>query len=303
MRGPGRGRGPGTFILDAEGLLTADDAEEAHLAPVLAPRVPHDPVLLALLGLAPADDGDDVVDLVLVVGGLIKDAAGVVVEEVGVDARGDGSARVHLGHDLLLAAHLAVLGNGRVRERVERRAEAAHVGEGGAGPARVLGLALVPGHVARGAAALGGLGAARLVHQAGLEGHESSLLDKLVGSRRGTPVARSGNLRAAVEDELDGEVDVGTLRVGALRDLDAIGERRHRAVRPARSAVLGHVLIQHLRQVVDALDVRPGEALGKLRRVDVLVGTGADDVLALIVAGHPLERVEHLGLGVRGAEF
>ena len=63
------------------------------------------------------------------------------------------------------------------------------------------------------------------------------------------------------------------------------------------------VLIQHLRQVVDALDVRPGEALGKLRRVDVLVGTGADDVLALIVAGHPLERVEHLGLGVRGAGF
>ena len=63
-------------------------------------------------------------------------------------------------------------------------------------------------------------------------------------SRRGTPVARSGNLRAAVDDELYGEVDVGTLRVGALRDLDAIGDHGRGGREPAVSAVLRQVLVQ-----------------------------------------------------------
>eukprot|EP00405_Crypthecodinium_cohnii_P004239 CAMPEP_0194771490 /NCGR_PEP_ID=MMETSP0323_2-20130528/49376_1 /TAXON_ID=2866 ORGANISM="Crypthecodinium cohnii, Strain Seligo" /NCGR_SAMPLE_ID=MMETSP0323_2 /ASSEMBLY_ACC=CAM_ASM_000346 /LENGTH=113 /DNA_ID=CAMNT_0039705609 /DNA_START=182 /DNA_END=520 /DNA_ORIENTATION=+ len=54
-------RGPRALLLQVKGTL--GDTNEAHLAPVLTPGVADDPIE-ALVGVgAPADDGDDVVDV------------------------------------------------------------------------------------------------------------------------------------------------------------------------------------------------------------------------------------------------
>merc|ERR1712224_756519 len=47
---------PGALVLEVQGAEA--DAHIAHLAPVLTPRIAHDPVATVHLVLAPADDGD-----------------------------------------------------------------------------------------------------------------------------------------------------------------------------------------------------------------------------------------------------
>ena len=116
-------------------------------------------------------------------------------------------------------------------------------------------------------------------------------------------MARAGHLGAAVKDELNGEVDVGTLVVGAVGDLDAVRERGHGAVRPARPAVLRDVLVEVLGEVIVTLDVGPDEVLRHLVLLHVLVGARARGLLALVVAGHVLEGVEDLGARGRRGEI
>merc|ERR1711959_82868 len=53
--------GPRALGLELEGIVALLDTNVTHLAPVLAPAVADDPVLLRALG-APADDADDVVN-------------------------------------------------------------------------------------------------------------------------------------------------------------------------------------------------------------------------------------------------
>mmetsp|Transcript_15236 Transcript_15236/g.49635 ORF Transcript_15236/g.49635 Transcript_15236/m.49635 type:complete len:280 (+) Transcript_15236:45-884(+) len=79
---------PGALALEVEGA--EGDLGVAHVAPVFAPGVADDPVLLAVLG-APADDRDDVVHEASAV---VGDAGGVMQNGLGVDAARDGSAFV-----------------------------------------------------------------------------------------------------------------------------------------------------------------------------------------------------------------
>merc|ERR1719231_617982 len=250
--------GERALLLDEQGAEL--DAHVAHLAPELAPRVAHDPV-----GIAPAHDGDNVVDaLALVVG----DAAGVFEDGAGVDAARDGAALVDLLLHGVLARDGAVLRDGDVGVLAE--ADALALGrEGGARARDVLGLA---GPVARAAQALLGLRGARDVGLRGLvrdarAGLLRDLVEPLVRAVDGAAVARVDV--GAVQDMLDGDVDVDAL--GTARDLDAVAERRDGAVRPARAAVLRDVLVAAHGAKVGAVDVAPVPLGGEVGGVHVLM--------------------------------
>eukprot|EP00968_Pinguiococcus_pyrenoidosus_P005381 scaffold344_cov235-Pinguiococcus_pyrenoidosus.AAC.7 len=265
MLRPGARGGPGARRLDRELVLPPLDAEEAELAPVLSPGVPHDPVRHAVLD-APSDDGHDVVRHAQR-GGVVEDAALVVHQRIRIDFRGDGAARVHLLHDVHLALDDAILRDGGVGEHVDLRAEAAVRREGVAGAAGVHRRARV---VAVTAGAFSRLRGARLVLQARVIRHEARLLDEGVRANVAAAVAASRHSAAAVQNELHAQVDVDAL--GAACDLDAVGQRAQRAMRPARAAVLRQMLVQVLREVVHAVHVAPAEALRKLLRGHVVRG-------------------------------
>jgi hypothetical protein len=93
---------------------TAHDSEETVLAPVGAPTVAGNPEVGAVLG-APAVELDGVVGGAGVAGVVHVDAAGVGLNAVGVDVGGHGAAGEDLGHDVVVASHGAVLGDGDLR--------------------------------------------------------------------------------------------------------------------------------------------------------------------------------------------
>ena len=206
---------------------------------------------------APTGHGDDVIHGRLVAFRRNQNPAGVVLEQVAVDLlrvgqRGErrtrsvsrslpidgrereierlretyasnGSALVDLLHHVLLSPDPAVLGHVVLGVLVLGHGPAV-VPDGGRGgravPALVDGVALL---------VLG------LVELAALLG-DAKVVDKLVDSLCVSAVAAAGDLGPAVEDDLNGEVDVGP---GALsEDLDAVRETAEGAVSPARSAVL-----------------------------------------------------------------
>jgi len=84
---------PEALALQAERPET--NAHAAHLAPVLAPRVAHDPVATNMLVPAPAHDRYHMVDIIARLG---DHAVLVVQNRVCVDAAGIGAARVDLLH-------------------------------------------------------------------------------------------------------------------------------------------------------------------------------------------------------------
>ena len=90
---------------------------------------------------------------------------------------------------------------------------------------------------------------ARVVHRfiqlASVVGDATGVLDVLVRSARVAAVARAGDVLAAVQDDLNGQVDVRPRRLS--HDLHAVSQRRHRAMGPTRAAVHGNVLVQGLR--------------------------------------------------------
>mmetsp|Transcript_1083 Transcript_1083/g.2635 ORF Transcript_1083/g.2635 Transcript_1083/m.2635 type:complete len:325 (-) Transcript_1083:72-1046(-) len=263
--------GPVARRLKLEGVAAALDARPAHLAPVLAPRVAHLPVLHAVLVHTPAHDGDLVVDHVderlHVVG---ENTAGVVEERDRVDAAADRATGHDLVHHLLLTRHGAVLGDGGVRVLLDGGARHAEGRAGHADAARVRGrVELV-------------LAVHGLVRHAGVEGDAEALIGPLLHQRvrasRVAALARARGERALVEDDLDGQVDLRSLLAsGAARDLDAIGERRHGAVSPARAAVGRDVLVEHLGDKALAL---PREGVRKVLDRSLEVLHGRHDVLA-----------------------
>ena len=78
---------------------------------------------------------------------------------------------------------------------------------------------------------------------------------------------------AAVQDELDAQVDV--VAGAPARDLDAVPEGGESGVRPARAAVLGDVLVEHVGQARLAVLVVPVELLGQVG-VGEVAGTGRE---------------------------
>mmetsp|Transcript_96371 Transcript_96371/g.257781 ORF Transcript_96371/g.257781 Transcript_96371/m.257781 type:complete len:417 (-) Transcript_96371:144-1394(-) len=83
---------------------------------------------------------------------------------------------------------------------------------------------------------------------------------------------------ATVQQVLHRKVDVNPLRTAG--DLDSVPQRRNSTMGPARPAILGDVLIEHGRAVVDAVLVAPGEVRGvRGRGHERVVGRGCGGVL------------------------
>merc|ERR1719261_1101765 len=119
-RGEAAGHGPGARVLEMQ--LAERHADVAHLAPVLAPGVTHDPVLALGRVRAPAHDADDMVHAFA---GERGDARRVVEDRAGVDAARDRAARKDLLLHRVGAADLAEVADGGVRELQDRAALAA----------------------------------------------------------------------------------------------------------------------------------------------------------------------------------
>ena len=132
-----------------------------------------------------------------------------------------------------------------------------------------------------GAEALGTFGRTSHVGQAGVKGDVSSVLDELIRRRVVTTVARAGNFSSAVENELDGEIDL--LPFALPSNFDAISQSRNGTVRPARATVLRQVLIETVGEVVGAVDVAPCKTFWESSLADVLVRQSAENVLGAIV--------------------
>mmetsp|Transcript_1066 Transcript_1066/g.2851 ORF Transcript_1066/g.2851 Transcript_1066/m.2851 type:complete len:218 (+) Transcript_1066:42-695(+) len=122
--------GPRALLLDLQ--APKRDADVAHLAPVLAPGVPHDPVLLVVL-LAPAHDGDDVVDRLQEP--FVHGNAALVLEDGRrVDAARNGPARVDLLLHRFLTRNRTVVVDRDLRVISNCRAEAARRRKGRTSP-------------------------------------------------------------------------------------------------------------------------------------------------------------------------
>ena len=153
---------------------------------------------------------------------------------------------------------------------------------------------------------LGALGGTCQIGQTGVERDISGVLDELIRCRVVTPMARTGNLGSAIENELDRKVDLFTLSLA--RNLDAIGESRDGTMSPARAAILRQMLVQRMGEVVGAIDVSPSEGLGKGRFADVLVRQSTQHMLGPIVSVenfdlvHPLRRGNPHGQGGYGGK-
>ena len=92
-------------------------------------------------------------------------------------------------------------------------------------------------------------------------------MEPLVRSVDGAAVARADV--AAVQDVLDGDVDVDAL--AASCNLNSVAERRDGAVCPAAAAVLRDVLVTGHGAVVDTILVAPVERVRDILGLDVLV--------------------------------
>jgi hypothetical protein len=112
---------------------------------------------------------------------------------------------------------------------------------------------------------------------AGIIGDIASLLDKLVGARVVSSIATSCHLVSAVENKLNGKVDV--IALAFARNLDAVAQGAERTMSPATSTVLGNVLVETVSQIRDAVDIGPRERVGEVLTSNVGVGQGGLDVV------------------------
>mmetsp|Transcript_80414 Transcript_80414/g.127006 ORF Transcript_80414/g.127006 Transcript_80414/m.127006 type:complete len:381 (-) Transcript_80414:46-1188(-) len=263
-RREGSGHGPGALVLQQQGAL--GHPEVAHLAPVLAPGVAHDPVH-AVLGIsAPADHRDHVVHA-LALG--LDDARLVVQQGIGINAAADGSAVEDLLHHGVGTRNGAVVCDGGVGVVAQAGAWATLLGEAAAGASHVFRLA---GGVHMRAEALRGIGRAGDIGILGLIADSCALLGEflqpLVRAIHSAALAAANT--SAVQQVLHRQVDVHA--VALARDLDAIAQCRDGAVGPAAAAVLRNVLVARHRAVVPAALVAPGEIRWHLHGLQELVG-------------------------------
>mmetsp|Transcript_15528 Transcript_15528/g.32844 ORF Transcript_15528/g.32844 Transcript_15528/m.32844 type:complete len:377 (+) Transcript_15528:853-1983(+) len=164
--------GPGALRLDGNGVAPSSDPRPAIVAPVAAPGVAEDPVILPVVS-AVTNHTDDVVN-VHVMSRVLKDTLAKVGGEGvrGGDLASDG-ATLQLRHHLLLSAYYAVLIDAEDLVLLPRRAAM---------------LVAVPADVLR-LAATAGVAALRLVALAGFLRDASALLDEAVGGQWVTPIA------------------------------------------------------------------------------------------------------------------
>mmetsp|Transcript_1757 Transcript_1757/g.6424 ORF Transcript_1757/g.6424 Transcript_1757/m.6424 type:complete len:297 (-) Transcript_1757:382-1272(-) len=235
---PGAWRRPSDFVFDTERVHTTNDAEESHLAPILAPRVTHDPILRPVVRRAPADDGDDVIDFK--VGRVSVNATDVRTQAVGINTSGYGATSVNFSHDGVFTRNHAVFCHSGVRKRAQCAAESAVFGKSAARTARIHRRARVISTLC--AVALGGFRTARLIRQARVKRYEPCVVHELIRPGVGSAVARPRDFGTAIQNVLNSQVHVLSAMLPA-GDLNSVRQRAHRSMRPARPAVLRNVLI------------------------------------------------------------
>ncbi len=120
----------------------------------------------------------------------------------------------------------------------------------------------------------------------GFIGDKSLLMNQFVNAGMISSVTGTGSFRTAVQDELDGEVDVVT--DAPTSDFDTVLESRNSSVGPTGSTVVGNVLIEHFGKVGLAFDVVPAKVFGKVFLVEVGVGQGAFNLASLLMSIHKL---------------
>lgn len=93
------------------------------------------------------------------------------------------------------------------------------------------------------------------------------VLYKLVHASVTSAMTRTRDVSRAVQNVLNRQVDIipGAIAI----DFYPIGERRERRVGPARSAILGNVLVQLMRQAALPFDVVPVPLLRQIILGDV----------------------------------
>ena len=96
-------------------IVAQDEPEVPHLAPVLSPRVPDDPVLATIVRVVtPADHANDVVGHFVQHGRIGEYTASVFFNRTGIDLARDWAASENFRLHLVRALHLAVLGDGGI---------------------------------------------------------------------------------------------------------------------------------------------------------------------------------------------
>mmetsp|Transcript_35917 Transcript_35917/g.86700 ORF Transcript_35917/g.86700 Transcript_35917/m.86700 type:complete len:268 (+) Transcript_35917:2-805(+) len=237
-------RGPCHGGLDAEDVGSRLDTKETHFPPVLSPAVPHDPILVAFLVDIPPHDGNDVIhNHFSKVHSLVHPSL-VTQDGIGIDPRRHGTAAVNFRFDLMHAVEAqqivrAVFCDGGVGEEVDLGARPAL---GCKCAARAAGVVLGARRVDVLAESLVAIVRACEVRHACVVGDVALGLGEFVHTGMAPSPAAPRDARPAVQHVLHAQVDIiaGT----SPCDLDPIGERAQRAVGPARSAILGNVLIQ-----------------------------------------------------------
>mmetsp|Transcript_115955 Transcript_115955/g.328156 ORF Transcript_115955/g.328156 Transcript_115955/m.328156 type:complete len:250 (-) Transcript_115955:374-1123(-) len=145
---------PVASTLEEQGVLPPLKLEPSHLTPIGAPAIPNNPVLRAVLGLAPTRHLHFVVNVGLVVPGAVAENAvlqharilGVAMHEVpGSDAgAGDGAAGVDFFHHCRLPGDVAV-----APHAVADESRLAPAGARGKGGRRVVRAEAVPADIHR----------------------------------------------------------------------------------------------------------------------------------------------------------
>lgn len=242
---------PGALVLDMQRTFRYPDIP--HLAPELSPGVADVPVEALLRVCAPANDRDGMVDA----RALRRDDPRLIVQEwARINATSNGAAYIDLLHHRVLARDGTVLEDGGIRVPLQACAWPTLLREA---PARARNVNRLASGVDVLAKTLLGIRAARQVGLGCLVTDTGTFLgntvEPLVGPINGTPVA--GADTSTIHQVLDRWGDVHTL--STTSDLDPVSERRHRAVGPAGTAVLGDVLIPGDRAIIHTSCVAPRE--------------------------------------------
>jgi len=230
------GGDPRAVLLNGDVVCTSFDLGETLVTPVRSPGVSHEPVLLAVLDTV-SDDGDGV-DLLLVSGSIGVDslsAEGLERIRDG-DSTGDRSASGDLLHHVLLSLNITVLIG--VVSLVSIGDEAGFSG-------------VAVSAVLHGGALLSVVVTSSLVDRASSVG-DLVLGHPLEGGEVVSTVA-SIHVGLARDQNLGRDVDIGPRSFTG--DLDAVGEDGGGGMSPARSTVLGDVLVPDVSQEVCSVSV------------------------------------------------
>mmetsp|Transcript_15973 Transcript_15973/g.23930 ORF Transcript_15973/g.23930 Transcript_15973/m.23930 type:complete len:213 (+) Transcript_15973:603-1241(+) len=199
-----------------------------------------------------------------------KDPTGIFHNGLGIDGGGYRTSRVDFRHDLfhVLIDHTIFRHSG-IGKVINFGTFAPHTTKGIAGTTDIR---FFTSRIHKGTKSILTLLRTGNVRLARIIRCISRFLNELVNTRVITSMARSGNVSSAIKNVLDGEVDI--VSQATTGDFNTVGEGRHGTMGPARSAVLGQVLVEAMGEVGFAIDVGPGEGIGEVDANLGQVGVG-----------------------------